>query len=414
MVGLGLAFLVAASLRVDPGPPEPEPVVNGTDALVCEFPAAAAAVRTDGSTACTVAVVHPRVVLLAAHCLYSGELGAVVFGENVSAPATSIPLETCNAHPQYADVNDFNYFDLAYCTLTEDAPAVPFVPPLMGCEAEQLSPGALVTLPGYGMNDEVAQSGHGVKRWTVNTVESVDEKNNDLYLLGIDGSSVCFGDSGGPAYLQLDDGSWRVVGVTSEGHPDTSKQEYICGYGAIYDLVHLEMEWFETETGYDLTPCFDTDGTWSPDESCGSFPTSLTTAGLDWTTACATTELSEFSATCGDPYGTEAGSSSGGGESESGESSTGDDTTTTSTTGMSVEPDTTGDAESSTSSPFGAESSESSGPAPQDDDAGCGCRTHPRQAPFALLLLFTCRARRRRPSAARGSCTSPAGDRRRL
>ena len=289
---------------------------------------------------------------------------------------------------------------------------MPIVPPLMGCEAEQLSPGALVTLPGYGMNDEVGQSGHGVKRWTINTVESVDEENNDLYLLGIEGSSVCFGDSGGPAYVQLDDGSWRVVGVTSEGHPDTAKQEYICGYGAIYDLVHLEMEWFETQTGYDLTPCFDTDGTWAPDESCGSFPTSLTTAGLDWTSACATTELSALSATCGDPYGTEAGSSSGGG-SESGESSTGDDTTTTSTTGMPLEPDTTGDPDSSTSSPFGAESSESSGPAPQDDDEGCGCSTHSRHAPLALLLLFTFRARRRRPQAARGSCTSPADDRRR-
>ncbi len=400
MVGIGLAFLVAGALQVDPGAPQPEPVVNGTDAQTCEFPAAASILRWDGSHACTVVVVHPRVVLLAAHCLYTGELETVVFGEDASVPAAMVEVEGCEGHPGFMDAGGLNQFDLAYCTLAADAPGVPIVPPLMGCEADQLVAGATVTLPGYGMNDEAGASGHGIKRWTTNTVESVDVVNNDLYLLGTDGSSVCYGDSGGPAYLQLRDGTWRVVGITSEGHPDVDGQPQICGYGAIYDLVHLEMEWFEQETGYDLTPCFDVDGTWSPDETCGAFPTSLTTAGLDWAGACATEELSGWSATCGEPFVSDGTGSTGTG-SDTGDDATTADASTGDETGAPPPPDpTTGDPEGSSTSTsgFDLDGSGSTGAMPpaSDGDEGCGCRTRaPGGLAWTLILLVGCVRRRR-------------------
>jgi MYXO-CTERM domain-containing protein len=344
-----------------------------------------------------VAVVHPRVVLLAAHCLYS-ELESVAFGENAFDPAAAIPIAGCEAHPSFMVVDDMNMFDLGYCTLTEDAPAVPIVPPLMGCEADALAPGATVTLPGYGMNDELGESGHGTKRWTTNTVEAVDDLNNDLYLLGADGSSVCFGDSGGPAYLLLPDGTWRVAGITSEAHPSIESAPY-CGYGAVYDLVHLEMEWFEQQTGYDLTPCFDADGTWNADDSCGAFPKSLTTAGLDWSTACATDDISGFSATCGDPWqaegtGTGTGSDT---ESDTGDEPTsgttsGDDDTTSTTAPASTGIDDTG---STSAPPLPQGGSDSTGPAQQDDNGGCGCRTDTPMTPVLAVLLLALRRRRR-------------------
>lgn len=405
MAGMWVGLLVAGALQLDPGAPEPEPIVNGTDAQTCEFPAAASILRWDGSHACTVVVVHPRVVLLAAHCLYTGDLETVAFGENVSAPATTVPVEACVEHPEFSYVDTLNMYDLAYCMLAADAPDVPIVPPLMGCEADQLVPGATVTLSGYGMNDEAGESGHGVKRWTTNTVESVDLENNDLYLLGTDGSSACYGDSGGPAYLQLRDGSWRVVGITSEGHPDVVGQPLICGYGAIYDLVHLEMEWFEQATGYDLTPCFDIDGTWTPDESCGAFPTSLTTAGADWGSACTTLDVSSWSATCGEPFEPE------GMESTSTGSDTGDDATATDAdsedvTGVPPPPETTTgepDTSSTTDADLDLDGSDSTGtmPAATHDDDGCGCRTtSPTRLGWLLLLIAGCVRRRVRPHPA--------------
>ena len=37
-------------------------------------------------------------------------------------------------------------------------------------------------------------------------------------------------------------------------------------------MMHSGMEWFEDQTGFDLTPCHDADGTWNPGPSCGGFP----------------------------------------------------------------------------------------------------------------------------------------------
>jgi hypothetical protein len=414
MASLGSWLWLAASLQTAPGAPDPEAVVGGSDAQPCEFPAAASALRYDGSHACTVVVVHPRVVLLAAHCLYTGDLGSVVFGEDAFAPAATIPIELCEGHPGFMEVGDFNFLDLAYCKLTEDAPAVPIVPPLMGCEADELAPGATVVLPGFGLNDEINYTGQGIKRWTANTVEAVDEKANDLYLLGADGSSVCFGDSGGPAYLQLSDGTWRVVGITSEGHPDVEGEPYICGYGAIYDLVHLEMEWFEQQTGYDLTPCFDVDGTWSADETCGAFPKSLTTAGLDWSTACVTDDVSGWSATCGEPWmtagtGTSTGSDTSDASTTVSVDSTGiDDTGTTAVASAGST-----DSSSTSAAPPPPDGSDSTGPAQQSDEGGCSCRTHtPANTAIGVLLLVTLFRPRRGRETRRGGWRDTDGSRR--
>lgn len=415
-------FAAAASLGTPSPAPPPDPVVGGVDAEVCEFPAAAAGLRGDGSHACTVVVVSPRVVMLAAHCVEFGPLSSVVFGEDITNPQGSIQIEGCAAHPDFAvGEGDLIDYDLAYCTLVADAPAVQIVPPLMGCEADQLQPGASVTLAGYGHNDEQSATGAGRKRWIVNTIESVDEDRNDLYLLGADGASVCFGDSGGPAYMQLDDGSWRVVGITSESHPAVDGQPSVCGYGAVYDLVHLEMEWFETATGVDVTPCFDADGSWQPEEDCGGFPLSLTTPGLTWDGLCVDGEVSGLSDNCGDPFGGEepgtstGGSSSTGGDETTGAMTTGGETgadssgsvgagtagettssSTTSTTGGATTSTTTTGLPATTGD---AASTDTDAAADGDGDSGCGCSSSsPPGGPWGALMLvlgvFAVRRRR--------------------
>lgn len=420
----------AASLGIPSSTP-PDPVVGGVDAAVCEFPATASGLRFGGSHACTVVVVAPRVVMLAAHCLGGGALATVVFGEDIAAPEGSVQIEGCAAHPDFTiGEGDLLDYDLAYCTLVEDAPAVQIVPPLMGCEADQLVPGAEVILPGYGFDDEELGSGAGRKRWTTNTIEAVDEDRNDLYLLGVDGASVCFGDSGGPAYMQLDDGSWRVVGITSESHPDVDGQPTVCGYGAVYDLVHLEMEWFETAVGVDVTPCFDVDGTWQADEDCGGFPMSLTTPGLGWDTLCVDGDVSGPSETCGDPFGGDPGTSTGE-ATDTGDDTTGLPTTTgfddssgtlsagtagettdgttgpsTSTTGPSTSttgPSTSTTSTTSTTSASGgtmstAADTDTDGAPGDDDSGGCGCRSSGPSGGgwFLVVGIGLLRIRRRR------------------
>ncbi len=100
---------------------------------------------------------------------------------------------------------------------------VPIVPPLMGCEVDALQPGAEVTIVGYGATQANLGEfgwedveGVGTKRLTIQTLEQVFLET--LFLLG-GGSSACPGDSGGPAVIQLEDGSWRVLGAGSDCTP---------------------------------------------------------------------------------------------------------------------------------------------------------------------------------------------------
>lgn len=412
-----LLLLSASGLQSPPQDPAPVPIVGGTDVEACEFPATVAVLNGGGTPFCTGILVHPRVVLLAAHCLGNQLPFSVGFGEAVAEPEQTVAVAGCVAHPDYVPGFDaeLNELDVAYCELSEDAPDVPIVPPLMGCEAEQLVPDAEVTLVGFGLDNEESGTGNTRKRRTVNTIEVVDEPANDLILLGVEDSSACFGDSGGPAYMQLSDGSWRVVGITSEAHPDVADLPLVCGYGVVYELVHLQMTWFEEASGYDLTPCFDADGTWNPGADCGGFPLSLEDGG-DWIDACATRSLSPDSSTCGDPF--DGVGTSTGGETDSatdtegptgGSETTGGVGTTGTLSGGTAAGSSGGGAESSsTTAPDGGpttlgftsttEAAESSGSGPGGDGggAGCGCRS-PRTEPGAwLLMLIGLAATRRR------------------
>lgn len=311
MLELSVAVFIALSPTLVRPEPEPLEVVGGTTAGVCDFPADVF-IGSSNSMNCTASLVHPRVIVTAAHCL--GSISRVGFGESASSPAATVSVAGCQGHPSY---NGGAGPDIAFCTLSEDAPQVDMVPVIMGCEIDELQPGREIVIAGFGQNDELSGSGAGTKRYTSNTVDYLSEASSEIYLLGNQNGS-CFGDSGGPAYIQLADGSWRVIAAVQGPHPNAPPLG--CGYGGTYTLVHPFMDWIETNSGYDITPCFDADGTWNPDERCGGFPTELTGFGSQWSTLCEGADLSGPGESCGAPHG-DAGS--GGGESEGG--STGDE-----------------------------------------------------------------------------------------
>lgn len=110
--------------------------------------------------------------------------------------------------------------------------------------------------------------------------------------------------------MQLDDGSWRVFAAVSGPHPNAPPLG--CGFGGTYELIYTKMDWIESQTGYDVTPCFDADGTWNPDERCTEFPTALDGGG-SWDAACDPSMVSGPSASCGEPI--DGLGDTGGGES---------------------------------------------------------------------------------------------------
>jgi len=259
---------------------------GGTATAVCGWPTT---VSMEGS--CTGTLVHPELVIYAAHC--GSGYKEVWFGENIQGGGgRKVPTEFCK---RYQGGGPGSGNDFAFCKLAQRVTDVPLVPILMGCETSVLTPGREVTIVGFG---EANNGPYGVKREVVTTINSITGAGEAF--IGGGGKDSCQGDSGGPVFVRLSselgpqaDDSWRVFGITSYGGA--------CGGGGYYSMMHKGIEWFEAESGLDLTPCHESDGTWKPAGGCLGFPIEPGTGGGTWSTSCEAGPVAGASKVCGAP-----------------------------------------------------------------------------------------------------------------
>src|SRR5690606_35681955 len=107
---------------------------------------------------CTGTLIHPEVIVYAAHC---GTDHDEVFIGSGADTFTSVPLFRCQAFAdwEYEDGND-----LAVCILAQPVDSA-YAPIAVGCERSQVASGQATLLVGFGRTGELAD--HGVRRTVV-------------------------------------------------------------------------------------------------------------------------------------------------------------------------------------------------------------------------------------------------------
>lgn len=246
-------------------------VVGGQNAKECAWPAVFF-IKTKAKTGegmCTATLVHPRVLLYAAHC---GVVLHARMGEDIIAPSKILEaedIESSQAYPEYEWLVDVEH-DWAYAVLKEPILDVPIVPVAHSCEYNQLvKSGTQVHLVGFSPNKRSNETnpepepGNYPLRWATSKVGSVSQKGR--LTTGGNGVHGCGGDSGGPLMARLPDGSWRTIGITSTLTGQCREQDAYASYSHVRkDMI----AWVEKESGIDITPCYDLDGKPTPSAAC--------------------------------------------------------------------------------------------------------------------------------------------------
>ena len=271
-------------------------IYGGSEVESCGWPSAVY-LQTVGGGACTGTLIHPLIVLTAAHCINDASITNVRFGESAQTAMKLADTEYCKQNPGWFGATAQGQ-DYGYCKLKAPITNVPIVPVAAGCEASAIRAGARIMHVGFGQDQDGNSGQKKMLDTTINQVTGVGE-----ILSGNFSEIICNGDSGGPAFVWLDpavggDGTWRVAAIHSWAQ-GADPVDPNCNGQAGSVLVSQAIEFIENDSGVDITPC--TDGNdWAPTAHCGGYPFEpWETQGGSYPMGCQPTDVLEFSGVCG-------------------------------------------------------------------------------------------------------------------
>lgn len=212
-------------------------------------------VPEDWSWFCTGVLIHPRVVLSAAHCqpenpdvVALDTRGIHDLGER----AEKIRILKSFVHDGYGRGGGFPNHDIVIYILETAARTTR----VEVARPEQLHEARKVTLAGFGNTDIHSTTGFGVKREVTVDIRALRRddssmdaeeakygfESDDEFVAGNPVMDSCNGDSGGPAYIEdpVNPGEWLAAGLTSRGTADSRNR---CGDGGIYTRIDSHWEW---------------------------------------------------------------------------------------------------------------------------------------------------------------------------
>jgi secreted trypsin-like serine protease len=223
-------------------------VVGGTPAKSGAWPDAVAVLSPDA--ACTGTLITPDVVLTAGHCIDTGPIAVVVDTVDYGVPGGElIKVKRSLAYPDWEHA-----YDVGIVMLEHPAAARPRAIAAACSARDGLVAGALVRLVGFGLT---TKSGTGDNtRLHEGQIPVIDPSCRDPqacvaaiapdgeFTAGGDGHDACFGDSGGPIYLDTPGGP-ALVGVVSRGFAMSGAP---CGNGGVYVRADRVVPWIQRVT----------------------------------------------------------------------------------------------------------------------------------------------------------------------
>lgn len=197
-----------------------------------------------GLRGCTATLVSPSVLVYSSHCgtnwttAYLGHAGS----------GGSIELRECVASPRSGEKGG----DFAYCVTARPIHGIPLAPIVDEAARGKVDVGREVVIVGYGANDIDARC--GTKLEATSRIVSWEDGE---YWIHAENTDACFGDSGGPAFANLD-GRWTLIGTASFGDPE-------CHLGTFYTDVADHMAWLRSQVELVESTC--AEGCWQPGDA---------------------------------------------------------------------------------------------------------------------------------------------------
>ncbi len=244
------SLLTLIALRANSGPQ----IIGGEEVSGLQDPIAKSTVRIHGQIArasftCSGVLIAQNVVLTAGHCLGPGWAVIEIYFSDGRGPITlHDQVRPDNYTPGAAQGTTWN--DLAILTLKAPAPSE-FVPVPLADASDLLTTGEYLTLAGYGQTNSSPDSKDGLGTLRKISQNILNPHLNDSELtVNLRGGGPCFGDSGGPAYLQTPTGL-KLVGITSRLTANdidpADPKSYQCTNDMIYSNVVAQSSWIKKQ-----------------------------------------------------------------------------------------------------------------------------------------------------------------------